>query len=87
MPPTKATSGVMHMGYSYDLSPNNNMSNGLDTTGAVTTVVSIGSAVVGEVSPHPLQLWAWGIAIASGAVAIILGCVRIWVSLKKMSDE
>lgn len=75
------------MASSYVPSSNDNMTNSMDTVGAVTTGISLGSAVIGEVSPHPLQLWAWGIAIASGAVAIVLGCVRIWVSLKKLNDE
>lgn len=75
------------MGNYYDTTNNDNMSNGLDTTGAVTTAVSIGSAVVSEITPHPLQVWAWGIAIASGVVAIILGCVRIYISIRNMQDE
>ena len=75
------------MGNYYEHYPNDNMTNSMDTVGAVTTGISLGSAAIGELSPHPLQMWAWGIAIASGAVAIVLGCVRIWINLKKMNDE
>ena len=52
--------------------------NTIDTTGAISTATSIGSAIVGEaIGPHPLQLVAWGVAILSGLVAITLGCIRI----------
>lgn len=59
----------------------------LDTVGRITTSTSIGGAVMGEFSPHPLQLWVWGIAAVSGLVAIALGCVRIYVTVKNASNE
>ena len=59
----------------------------LDTIGRITTTTSIGGAVIGEVSPHPLQLWVWGIAALSGLVAITLGVVRICITVKQMRDE
>ena len=59
----------------------------LDTIGRITTTTSIGGAVLGEVSPHPFQFWVWGIAAVSGLVAIALGCVRIYVTVKKIRDE
>jgi membrane-associated phospholipid phosphatase len=58
------------------------MSNNIDTLGIATTGASIASAVAGEVIRyHPLQLWAWIVAIASGVVAITLGCIRIYQTL------
>lgn len=66
------------------------MSDSLDTAGAITTATSIGSVIASEtvLQYHPLQLWAWGIAIASGVVALVLGCVRIYTTIKQMrADE
>lgn len=74
----------------YDPSRNHKMSSSIDTAGAVTTATSIGSVIASEtvLQYHPLQLWAWGIAIISGVVAICLGCVRIYTTIKQIrSDE
>ena len=78
------------MEHSYDPSRNNKMSDSLDTAGAITTATSIGSVIASEtvLQYHPLQLWAWGVAILSGVVAICLGCVRIYTTVKQIrADE
>ena len=77
------------MDVSYDPSPNDNMSSSLDTAGAITTATSIGSVIASEtvLHYHPLQLWAWGIAIASGVVAICLGAVRIYTTVKRIQAD
>jgi hypothetical protein len=60
------------------------MNNPMDTAGAATTALSIGSVVAAEaMSPHPMQLAAWGVAILSGLVAIVLGCIRVYKAAKE----
>lgn len=48
--------------------------------------ISIGGAALGELSPHPLQIVVWCIAIASGLVAIVGGIVKIQL-MRRKGDE
>ena len=60
------------------------MNNPMDTASVASTALSIGSVAVAEaMHPHPLQLAAWAVATLSGLVAIVLGCIRVYKSVKE----
>ena len=55
---------------------------GLDTAGIASTVTSFGGAIAGTVAPHPLQIWAWGAAIAAGLATLVLASVRVYFIIR-----
>ncbi len=55
----------------------------LDSITTKAAGISIGGAAVGELSPHPMQIIVWCVAIASGLVAIVGGIVKITLTLKE----
>ncbi len=57
--------------------------NHLDSITTKAAGISIGGAAVGELSPHPMQIIVWCVAIASGLVAIVGGIVKITLTLKE----
>lgn len=54
----------------------------IDTAGALTTVTSIGSVLSSFVLAPEWQGIAYILASVSGAVAIVLGIVRIYYTIK-----
>lgn len=55
----------------------------MDTVGATATVTAWGGVIGGTIAgPHPLQMWAWIVAIAAGAVSVAIGIVRLYYILR-----
>ena len=57
--------------------------NGLDTAGVASTLTSFGGAIAGTIAPHPLQMIAWGAAIAAGFASLLLAAVRVYFIIRE----